>query len=105
MCVLDIILILIALELICRPTVRIKESLVKNRQLCFNPRYGGVGLLGYPFFIFCELLSPAIELAGYFIVATAIIARQLHSFWRCRGLVDFFTKRASTWGQPARKAF
>ena len=138
------------------------ESLVKNRQLCLNPRYGGVGLLGYPFFIFCELLSPAIELVGYFIVATAIIAhaidwrlalaylacamllgtilsmssllleamafrkyprlrdtlilsgyaflesfgyRQLHSFWRCRGLVDFFTKRASTWGQPARKAF
>jgi len=138
------------------------ESLVKNRQLCFNRRYGGVGLLGYPFFIFCELLSPAIELAGYFIVATAIFAhaidwrlavayvacamllgtilsmssllleaiafrkyprlrdalilsayaflesfgyRQLHSFWRCRGLVDFFTKRAVSWGQPVRRAF
>ncbi len=137
------------------------ESLVKNRELCFNPRYGGVGLFGYPFFVFCELLSPAVEVSGYFIVAggialhavswqmgLAILAcatllgtvismcalllearafrkypslrdtlilcayalfesfgyRQLHSFWRCLGLVDYIRKQGS-WGQPLRKAF
>ncbi len=37
------------------------DSLVKNRQLCLNPRYGGVGLVGYPFFVLCELLSPVVE--------------------------------------------
>jgi cellulose synthase/poly-beta-1,6-N-acetylglucosamine synthase-like glycosyltransferase len=137
------------------------ESLMNNRRLCFNRRYGWVGILGFPFFVFCELLSPAIELIGYCIVATAIVAdaidwrlavsylicamllgtilsmssllleaiafrkypsirdtlvlaayavmesfgyRQLHGFWRCRGLADFVAKRGS-WGQPVRRAF
>ena len=48
------------------------ESLAKNRQLCFNPRYGGVGLVGFPFFVLCELLSPVVEVSGYFVVAMAI---------------------------------
>jgi cellulose synthase/poly-beta-1,6-N-acetylglucosamine synthase-like glycosyltransferase len=138
------------------------ESLVKNRHLCVNPRYGGVGLVGYPFFVLCELLSPAIELAGYVIVIIAIIIhaidwqfatcflicamllgtglsmsalvlesmafgkyvksrevvlltvyallesfgfRQLHSFWRCKGLFSFVCGRGNVWGQAARKAF
>jgi cellulose synthase/poly-beta-1,6-N-acetylglucosamine synthase-like glycosyltransferase len=137
------------------------ESLVKNRRLCLNPRYGGVGLLGYPFFVICELLSPAVEIVGYLIVVTAIVAhaidwrlalayitcaillatilsvssllleakafrkypslrdtlilagyallesfgyRQLHSLWRCLGLVDCVLKRG-TWGQAVRRAF
>jgi cellulose synthase/poly-beta-1,6-N-acetylglucosamine synthase-like glycosyltransferase len=137
------------------------ESLMKNRRLCFNRRYGWVGMLGFPFFVLCELLSPAIELIGYCIVVTAIALnaidwrlavsylacamllgtilsmssllleamafrkypsirdtlvlsayavlesfgyRQLHSFWRCRGLADSVTKRGS-WGQATRRAF
>jgi cellulose synthase/poly-beta-1,6-N-acetylglucosamine synthase-like glycosyltransferase len=137
------------------------DSLAKNRQLCFNPKYGGVGLVGYPFFVLCELLSPIVEIFGYFMVAAAIALhavnwelglavlvcasllgviismsavllevrafrkypslrdtlllsahallegfgyRQLHSVWRCMGLVDYARKQAS-WGQPARKAF
>lgn len=137
------------------------ESLSKNRGLCLNRRYGGVGLLGYPFFVLCELLSPAVELAGYGIVIVSILARaidwrlalsyvfcatllgtilsmssilletrayrrysslkdtlvlcayailegfgyrQLHSFWRCLGLVDHVLKRGG-WGQPVRRAF
>jgi cellulose synthase/poly-beta-1,6-N-acetylglucosamine synthase-like glycosyltransferase len=137
------------------------ESLVKNRQLCLNPKYGGVGMVGYPFFVVCELLSPVVELFGYVIVVVAIAARaiswqfgiaitlsaillgtvmsmsallleakafrkyprvrdtlrlalhavlegfgyrQLHSFWRCMGLVDYLRKPTS-WGHPLRKAF
>lgn len=137
------------------------DSLAKNRQLCLNPKYGGVGLVGYPFFILCELLTPVVEIVGYFIVALAIALhaiswqlglsitacaillgtimstsalllearafrryanmrdtlvlaahallegfgyRQLHSLWRCMGLVDYFRKQTS-WGQPARRAF
>ncbi len=137
------------------------ESLFKNRRLCFNPKYGGVGLLGYPFFVLGELLSPVVELFGYAVVAVgvalnavdwrlglAILAcamflgsilslsamylearsfqkypsvrdvivlssyallesfgyRQLHSLWRCLGLVDYLRKRES-WGQPRRMAF
>ena len=137
------------------------DSLVKNRQLCLNPRYGGVGIVGYPFFALCELLSPVIEMFGYIFVVLAIAShaiswqlglaitacsillgtimsasalllearafrrytgmrdtlilsayallegfgyRQLHSFWRCMGLIDYLRKQTS-WGQPARRAF
>jgi cellulose synthase/poly-beta-1,6-N-acetylglucosamine synthase-like glycosyltransferase len=134
------------------------DSLAKNRELCFNPKYGGVGVLGYPFFVFCELLSPVVEILGYFLVGAAIALhaidwqlglaimicasllgaiismsalflearafrkypslrdtlilsayallecfgyRQLHSLWRCVGLVDYARRQA----QPAlRKA-
>ena len=48
------------------------DSLAKNRQLCLNPRYGGVGLVGFPFFVICELLSPVVELVGYVIIMAAI---------------------------------
>lgn len=137
------------------------DSLVKNRQLCLNPRYGGVGLIGFPFFVLCELLSPVVESVGYLTIIAAIALRaidwqmglaitacavllgvinsmcallleaksfqkypgtrdtlvlsghavlegfgyrQLHSYWRCMGLVDYLRKQTS-WGQPARKAF
>lgn len=53
------------------------ESLFKNSQLCFNPRYGWVGLLGFPFFVICELLSPAVELAGYLVVIAAIASNAI----------------------------
>jgi cellulose synthase/poly-beta-1,6-N-acetylglucosamine synthase-like glycosyltransferase len=136
------------------------DSLAKNRRLCLNPKYGGVGLIGYPFFVLCELLSPVVEMIGYVLVVVAIAMhaiswqlgiaimacaillgtilsvsalllevrafhkypsmrdtlllaayallegfgyRQLHSLWRCMGLVDYLRKRSS-WGQPLRKA-
>jgi cellulose synthase/poly-beta-1,6-N-acetylglucosamine synthase-like glycosyltransferase len=53
------------------------ESLWKNRQLCFNPKYGEVGMIGFPFFLMCELLSPAIELAGYLIVIWAVLVHAI----------------------------
>jgi cellulose synthase/poly-beta-1,6-N-acetylglucosamine synthase-like glycosyltransferase len=137
------------------------ESLAKNNEIAFNPKYGGVGLVGYPFFVFCELLSPAVEMFGYVVVGVAIAYhavnwqlglaimvcasllgaiismsalllearafrkypslrdtltlsayallecfgyRQLHSFWRCLGLIDF-VRKPGAWGQPVRKAF
>lgn len=54
------------------------ESLSKNSSLCFNPKYGIVGMLGYPFFLIGELFSPAIELGGYGIVAATLITHALN---------------------------
>ena len=31
----------------------------------FNPKFGMVGMLGYPYFVFFELLGPIVELLGY----------------------------------------
>ena len=38
-----------------------------------NPRYGLVGLLGMPYFLFFEMLSPVIELSGYVVVIISFI--------------------------------
>lgn len=48
------------------------ESLIKNWRLFLNVRYGRVGLLGFPFFAFFELLSPVVETMGYLVVAATI---------------------------------
>jgi len=41
------------------------DSLIRHREMCFNPKYGIIGLFTYPFFILGELLAPVIEVAGW----------------------------------------
>ena len=40
------------------------ETMFAHRDLLFNPRYGAVGMVAMPFFVFGELLAPVIELLG-----------------------------------------
>ena len=47
------------------------EVLMRHRRMLFNPRYGRIGMLAYPYFFFLEMLGPAVEVAGY--VAFAIL--------------------------------
>lgn len=48
------------------------ETLWRHSSILFNPRYGAVGLLAYPYFFFLEMLGPLIELVGY--IAFAVTA-------------------------------
>ena len=41
------------------------EIMIPNLDLMFNPRYGRIGFLAYPYFFFGEMLAPVVELAGY----------------------------------------
>ena len=41
------------------------DTLLRNRRMFMNPRYGAVGMLAMPYFVFFEMLGPVIELAGY----------------------------------------
>ncbi|HYD52759.1 MAG TPA: glycosyltransferase [Gemmatimonadaceae bacterium] len=41
------------------------EILTANRDILFNPRYGTMGMVAYPFFFFGEMLAPVVELCGY----------------------------------------
>lgn len=41
------------------------ESLLGNKQIFFNPRYGIIGFLAYPFFLIAEGLGPIIEVLGF----------------------------------------
>ncbi len=40
------------------------DVLWRHRGLLFNPRYGWMGMLVFPYFFFVELLAPVVELVG-----------------------------------------
>ena len=42
------------------------ESMLRHRRMLFNPRYGRIGFLAYPYFLFLETLGLPIEILGYF---------------------------------------
>jgi cellulose synthase/poly-beta-1,6-N-acetylglucosamine synthase-like glycosyltransferase len=41
------------------------ELLLANRDLLFNPRYGTIGFLTFPYLLVGEVLAPVVESAGY----------------------------------------
>jgi hypothetical protein len=41
--------------------------------MLFNPRYGVIGMITYPFFFFGEMLAPVVELFGYFLVVMSLL--------------------------------
>ena len=47
------------------------ESLMGNKKMLFNPRYGIIGLLAYPFFLFAEGVGPIFEILGFSIFITS----------------------------------
>ncbi|SDP30332.1 Glycosyltransferase, catalytic subunit of cellulose synthase and poly-beta-1,6-N-acetylglucosamine synthase [Litchfieldia salsa] len=48
------------------------ESLWTHRQLFFNPKYGSIGFVSMPYFIFIEFLGPVIELLGYLFMVISL---------------------------------
>jgi len=48
------------------------ESMVRHQRMLFNPRYGAVGLVAYPFFYFLETFGPIIEALGYILFVVAL---------------------------------
>jgi len=50
------------------------QSLMRHRKMLFNPKYGRVGMLAFPYFFFLEMLGPVIELGGYVSFTLTILA-------------------------------
>ena len=48
-------------------------TLVTHRDMLFNRKYGLPGLVGFPFFVFGEMLAPAIEVVGYGITIAGLM--------------------------------
>lgn len=48
------------------------EVLTRHKVMFFNPRYGRIGMVAFPYFYVLEMLGPAIELPGYFMFLLAI---------------------------------
>jgi len=40
------------------------QTLIKNKDMIFNPRYGATGMLSMPFHLLIEVIGPVIEAAG-----------------------------------------
>jgi len=137
------------------------DSLRRHRKMFLNPRYGTIGMIAFPYFVFFEMLGPVVELSGYIIVplsyafgilnlqffflflslaillgvvlstgsvvleeisfrryphardilklvAVGILEnfgyRQIHTWWRFTGMVDYFRKKTA-WGKMERKGF
>lgn len=56
------------------------ETLLAHRVLAFNPRYGGLGLTGYPYLLVIELCAPVIEALGYPLLVLSFLTGMLE--WR-----------------------
>ena len=41
------------------------ESLWTHRKLTFNPKYGSIGMISFPYFWLIEFFGPIVELSGY----------------------------------------
>jgi len=44
------------------------QSIFVNREMIFNPRYGTIGMLVIPYYVFFEIPGPFIEIMGYVVV-------------------------------------
>jgi cellulose synthase/poly-beta-1,6-N-acetylglucosamine synthase-like glycosyltransferase len=53
------------------------ETLWMHRGMFLNPRYGAVGLFGFPFYVLFEALGPVIETGGYVLLALAYLSGRL----------------------------
>ena len=75
------------------------ETLWVHRDLLFNFRYGAVGLIAYPFFLFGEALSPLIEVLGYVGVAAALTfgVVDLQFVWLFLSVVVLYGMLLSVW--------
>ncbi|MDQ3280712.1 MAG: glycosyltransferase [Acidobacteriota bacterium] len=49
------------------------DSLWLHRGMLFHPRYGIFGLFAWPYFLFFEMLGPAVELLGYVLTIVGVI--------------------------------
>lgn len=54
------------------------ESLWKHKKMTLNPRYGGVGMISFPYFWLIECLGPIIELGGYIYIVIAFFLGQIY---------------------------
>ncbi|HWJ79863.1 MAG TPA: glycosyltransferase [Niallia sp.] len=48
------------------------ESLWNHKQLSFNPKYGKIGLISFPYFWLIEFMGPIVELLGYLYTIIAL---------------------------------
>jgi cellulose synthase/poly-beta-1,6-N-acetylglucosamine synthase-like glycosyltransferase len=59
------------------------DVLWRHRRLFFNPSYGALGLLVFPYFVFGELLAPVIEATGLIIMISITALGEMDPSFAC----------------------
>lgn len=54
------------------------DTLLMHRKLFLNPKYGKMGLLGYPFWFVFEWLAPLLEASGYLFLVYLIVVGMIN---------------------------
>jgi cellulose synthase/poly-beta-1,6-N-acetylglucosamine synthase-like glycosyltransferase len=54
------------------------ESLLMHRDILFNPRYGTLGMLSFPYWLLVEWLGPILEFIGLIILVTLVALGLVH---------------------------
>jgi cellulose synthase/poly-beta-1,6-N-acetylglucosamine synthase-like glycosyltransferase len=75
------------------------QTLWAHRRVLFNPRYGFIGFVTYPFFLFGEALAPLIEVIGFaaLVLGLALGAVDLHFAWLFLCVCVLYGVLLSTW--------
>jgi biofilm PGA synthesis N-glycosyltransferase PgaC len=75
------------------------ETLFTHKKLFFNPKYGKLGTLGYPYWFFFEWLAPIAEFVGILVFIILIILGRINVpfFLLLFGFVYFFAVSLSIW--------
>jgi cellulose synthase/poly-beta-1,6-N-acetylglucosamine synthase-like glycosyltransferase len=48
-------------------------TMVANSKVFLNPRYGAMGMIAYPWFVFAEMIAPLAEAVGWALLALALV--------------------------------
>jgi cellulose synthase/poly-beta-1,6-N-acetylglucosamine synthase-like glycosyltransferase len=48
------------------------DTMIRHVRMLFNPRYGRIGLVAYPYFFFLEMIGPIVEFTGYLVFLTVL---------------------------------
>jgi len=59
------------------------DTIIKHKSMFLNPRYGRIGLLSFPYWVFFEWLAPVVEIIGliYFIIIVSMGSLDLKTFF------------------------
>jgi cellulose synthase/poly-beta-1,6-N-acetylglucosamine synthase-like glycosyltransferase len=49
------------------------DSLWRHREMLLNPRYGGVGMFAFPYFVLFEMFGPLVETLGYLLTVVGLL--------------------------------
>ncbi len=57
------------------------ETLKIHREIAFEPKYGTIGLIAYPYYLFFELFSPVVKIITLFFIIAAGFAGTINLGW------------------------